>query len=47
MWTQTGKVMYMAPEIFSNDYDQSVDIWSTGVVLFALTLGHLPFHCEG
>ncbi|EAX97361.1 CAMK family protein kinase [Trichomonas vaginalis G3] len=39
-----GSIGYMAPEIFSgHGYDEQVDIWSTGVLLFALLTGYLPF----
>lgn len=38
-----GTLPYMAPEIFSQKYDEKVDIWSTGVLLFKLLTGHLPF----
>ena len=34
---------YCAPEIFDNDYSDRSDIWSTGVVLYFLLFGQLPF----
>jgi calcium-dependent protein kinase len=43
MWTKTGKVSYLAPEIFNLDYGIRVDMWSAGVVMFALLFGYLPF----
>ena len=40
MWTYTGTVSFSAPEVFSEDeYDQSVDIWSAGVVLYTMLSG--------
>ncbi|KAM0755417.1 kinase-like protein [Meredithblackwellia eburnea MCA 4105] len=43
--TSCGSPHYAAPEIIIGvDYDGlAADIWSTGVVLFALTTGRLPF----
>ena len=37
---------YMAPEIVQNGelYDQRVDIWAAGVVLFFMVHGYLPFN---
>ena len=43
-----GSPSYAAPEIVSRrDYDgPPVDVWSLGVVLFAMTAGYLPFHAR-
>ncbi|KAL4508228.1 hypothetical protein ABPG72_021601 [Tetrahymena utriculariae] len=47
MWTYTGTVSFSAPEIFSeSEYDQSVDIWSAGVVLYTMLSGQEPFQAE-
>ena len=48
MHTTCGTVNYAAPEIFSNQgYDGHLaDIWSCGVILYALLMGRLPFEDE-
>ncbi len=39
-----GTIEYMAPEIIeSENYDYSVDIWSLGILLYELLMGHSPF----
>lgn len=39
-----GSCLYMAPElIMGHDYDSKVDIWSTGVTMYAALAGLLPF----
>lgn len=44
--TICGTKQYAAPEILSNHdkYTNKVDIWSTGVVLYAMLSGCMPFH---
>ena len=38
--------MYKAPEIFEGAYNEKVDIWSVGVVLFLLVTGKYPIDNE-
>ena len=47
MMTKTGTVAFSAPEIFNQrEYDEKVDIWSAGIVLYMMLCGHQPFHCD-
>jgi calcium-dependent protein kinase len=42
-----GTVAYAAPEIFAgHPYDKSIDVWSLGVIFYALLVGYLPFDGE-
>jgi len=44
MFEQYGTPVYKAPEILRNKgYGLSVDLWSAGVVLFAMLYGSVPF----
>ena len=36
MLTRTGTLHYKAPEMFENYYNESVDIWATGIMAFEL-----------
>ena len=45
MTTCCGSIPYCAPEILSDQkYTNSADIWSLGIILFALIDGNLPFY---
>lgn len=43
--TACGSPCYAAPEMIAGKryHGANVDIWSTGVILFALVCGYLPF----
>ena len=47
--TITGSYAYGAPELFRGDvYDgKKADIWSMGVILFAMLMGKLPYNDSG
>ena len=46
--TRCGSAEYAAPELLDKrqQYGPSIDIWSSGVVLFAMVTGQLPFNAE-
>jgi serine/threonine protein kinase len=45
--TACGSPAYVAPEMISGQpYTQAADIWSSGIVLFAISTGYLPFDDE-
>ena len=47
MMTKTGTVAFSAPEIFTQrEYDNKIDIWSAGIVLYMMLSGQQPFNCE-
>ena len=47
MMTKTGTVAFSALEIFQQQvYDEKVDIWSAGTVLYMMLSGHQPFYSE-
>lgn len=47
--TITGSYAYGAPELFRGDsYDGKLtDVWSLGVILYAMVMARLPFHDKG
>ncbi|OHT11956.1 CAMK family protein kinase [Tritrichomonas foetus] len=47
MHTKCGSMSYAAPEMIKGEeYSSSVDIWSMGIVLYAMLTGELPFKDE-
>ena len=41
-----GTLVYCAPEVLSNNYNKSCDIWSCGVIMYYLLSGKFPFEGE-
>ncbi|KAL7553234.1 hypothetical protein ACHAWF_016495 [Thalassiosira exigua] len=44
MSTIVGTTHFLAPEVLRQKYDKSCDVWSAGVVAFAMLCGYLPFN---
>lgn len=41
-----GTLNYFAPEIVQRDYDNKVDVWAFGCILYFMATGQTPFHCS-
>lgn len=47
MFTHTGTDAYVAPEMISSMfYNEKIDIWSAGCVLYTMLSGYSPFEAE-
>merc|ERR1719210_130418 len=44
--TKAGTLGYCSPEMLAGRYNESCDIWSCGVIMFALISGVLPFDAK-
>lgn len=43
LWSNSGSLYYRAPESIKGGYDERVDMWAAGVILFEILAGKLPF----
>ncbi len=47
MLTITGTLYYRAPEMFAGGgYNEKIDIWAAGILIFKLITGKTPFESE-
>ena len=45
--SRCGTPVYMAPEMLQHrPYDETVDVWSAGIIMYILMSGSLPFYAE-
>lgn len=39
-----GTLVYCSPEVLKNNYDETCDVWSCGIIMYILLSGELPFY---
>jgi serine/threonine protein kinase len=45
--SKCGTMLFMAPEMLARTpYDESVDVWSLGIIMYIMLSGNLPFYAE-
>jgi len=42
-----GTIHYLAPEVVAGSYNKQADLWSTGIIMFAMFFGYTPFQERG
>jgi len=42
-----GTIYYLAPEVVAGSYNKQADLWSTGIIMFAMFFGYTPFQEKG
>jgi len=45
--TACGTLDYLAPEVLTGHYDERIDFWSFGALLYVMLCGRLPFEIDG
>ena len=46
LWDAVGSVEYLAPEVLSsNSYNNMVDYWALGIIMFEILRGKVIFPC--
>ena len=40
---RVGTINYLAPELFTGNYDCKIDVWAVGIIMYTILVGYQPF----